>query len=60
LHSKFLRRGSAYGTLGSSHSGNEISDGAIIFHARRALDPAANVNGMWGDSRNRMRDVLRI
>ena len=47
-------------TLGRADRSDKLFYRAIILHPWRALDPAANIDRMWRDSRNRMRDVLRI
>src|SRR5437870_7723101 len=47
-------------TLGRSHSVDELFDRAMIFHAGRALNPAANIHSMWPNCCDRATDVLRV
>src|SRR5438445_12028259 len=47
-------------TLGRSHSVDELFDRAMIFHAGRALNPAANIHSMWPNCCDRTTDVLRV
>ncbi len=47
-------------TLSGADGSDELFNRAMILHARRGLDPAANIDRLWRDSRNGMRDVSRI
>ena len=47
-------------TLSGADGSDELFNRAMILHARRALDAAANVNGMWGDSCDGLADVLCV
>src|SRR5437879_3317345 len=47
-------------TLGRSHSVDELFDRAMIFHAGRALNTAANIHSMWPNCCDRATDVLRV
>ena len=47
-------------TLGYADGSDKLFNRAIILHARRALDTAANVNRMWGDSCDGLADVLCV
>src|SRR5947207_15970234 len=47
-------------TLSCADGSDKLFNRTIIFHARCPLDPAANVNGMWGDSCDGLADVLCV
>src|SRR6266496_3950015 len=47
-------------TLGCADGSDELFNRAIILHARRALDPAANIDRMRRDSCDGLADVLCV
>jgi hypothetical protein len=60
LHHKLLTRRNDRGALGDFNSLNEMFHRAMIFHPWCALNPAANVNGVGHDRRDRATHVLRV
>ena len=43
-----------------SNSSDKILNGAIIFLPWCTFDTAANINGVWRDSRYGLADILRV